>query len=72
VSVPVDFGLWIAGSKSRLFRKHEPAQRQVGLSLARNNEAPEALFQSDRQATEAINSFSDSVAELNISFQLRQ
>jgi hypothetical protein len=48
----------------------EPAQREVGLSLSKANEALDALFQGDSQETEAINSFSDSVAHLNVTFQL--
>jgi hypothetical protein len=48
----------------------EPAQREAGLSLARANEALAALFRSDSQDTEAINSFADSVAQLSVTFQL--
>ena len=55
---------------SDLLETFEPEQREVGLALVKANGALDSLLQGDSQDAEAINSFSDSVAQLNVTFQL--
>ncbi len=64
------YGL-VAGNRDYLER-YQPEQRDAGLSLVKANGALAAIYRGDSRDLAPINSFADSVGELNIAFQLEQ
>ena len=52
--------------------RYAPQQRETGLSLVKANDALAAIYRGDSKDMSAIDSFANSVGELNLTFQLEQ